>query len=133
MLIQSHCAKPTLGYVNGMPSKTCSLPDDTTLLWHHTRHLPAYELVCNWLLAVRIELVRICHLPSPAGGTIVVAHSGAHGLYLRLLSIECIAVRILLAAKLAISLNSIDLEYRVVLTIYVGIYTETKHVLVIVG
>jgi hypothetical protein len=30
-------------------------------------------------------------------------------------------------------LNSIDLEYRVVLTIYVGIYTETKHVLVIVG
>jgi hypothetical protein len=109
-----------------MPGETSSLPDDTTFLRHHIRHISTDQPVRNWFLAVSIELIRIGHLPGPARGAIVITHSGAHRLHFRLLGVECVSITILLATDIAIALYSVDLEDRVVLSVNLWVWFQVR-------
>lgn len=104
-----------------MSSKTGPLPNKPALARQQRRHFPAHELVADRLVAVRIELVCIAHLPRAAGAAVVVAHRPTLGLELPLGGAESIAVFILGAADFARAADSVDLEDGVIWAVDVGV------------
>lgn len=84
-------------------------------------------------MRVRVQLVLIGHLPSPACHTIIIRSSFCNSRILRLLCVESISIEILLATDLTSTLGSIGLEDSVVGAIDVRIDTETEEMLMIVG
>lgn len=83
-------------------------------------------------MTVWVQLVLIGHLPCPACYTVIIRCCFRNCLVLRLLGVECISVEVLFGSDFAGSLSGINLEYRVIGSIDVGIDTQTEEMLMVV-
>ena len=110
-----------------------SLPHQTALLRQQWRHLSRDQLVADRLLAIRVQLVLIAHVPRPRRVAVVIGHRLLRVRVLCLLREEGVAVVILFGSDLARALGGVDLEDRVVWTIDVRVDTETEEMLMVVG
>jgi hypothetical protein len=108
--------------------KASAIPNQTALLGHQARYFPRHELVRNGVLGMRIQLVRVRDVPSPAG--VVVANTSRHGLQSCLLRHERITVSVLFASYRRVASDSVDFEHCVVVTVDRGIETQTEQMLV---
>lgn len=118
--------------MHGMPCKSSPLPNKTTLLWQKRRHISADQFVRDGLVTVRIHLALIAHIPRPARGAIIVTHGLFHCLESGLLGIECVSILILCITNLSGTPSSVNLKDSVVGPIDVGIYAQTKEMLMVV-
>lgn len=62
----------TFSDVHSMASEASALPDQSTGLRKKRRDIAANKLIANRLLAVRVELVGVGHLPSARSRAVVV-------------------------------------------------------------
>jgi len=118
--------------VHGVAGETCALPHETALLGQQAGDFPADELVRDGFLAVRVQLVRVGHIPRPARGAVVIAHRRPRRRQLGLPRIEGVAVGVLFAPDLAFALHGVDFEDGVIRAVDVGVDAETEEVLVVV-
>jgi hypothetical protein len=116
-----------LGHMDGVSCKASAIPNQAALLWHQARHFPRHELVRHRVLGMRVQLVRVRNVPSPAG--VVVTDTSRHGLQSRLPGHERVTVSVLFASHRRVAGNSVDLEHCVVVTVDRGIKTQTEQVL----
>ena len=123
----------TLGYVDGVAGKASSLPDEGARLGEEPGNLSAHELVAGRLLAVGVNLACVAHIPRPHGGAVVVGLGLARGGELGALAVKGVAVLVLGAADGLVGGEGVDHEGGVVGPINVGVYTQAKEVLMIVG
>lgn len=119
--------------MNCVASESRSLPYQTSLFGEQAGHFSADELIRHRLLAVRVDLVRVGHLPRTAGRSIVIALRRTHRLHLGLFGVERVAIWILRTAHLAITLHCIHLEDGVLGSVDVGVYPQAEKMLVVVG
>ena len=83
-------------------------------------------------MAVRIQLVRISHLPGSRSDAVIIADRLLDFGVLGLLGKEGVSIEILLAANFTSPLDGIDLEDGVVGTVNIGVNSETEEMLVVV-
>ena len=119
--------------MNRVPRESRSLPYQAAFLGQQGRHLSADQLVAYRLVAVGIDLVRVCNLPRPASAAVVVGHGLLRGSVLCPMRIKGVAVLVLGASHLSCSAPSIDLEYCVFWSVDVWVYSHAEQMLVVVG
>jgi len=121
----------TSGDMHSMASKARALPHQSTLLGQQWGHVPAYQLIRHGLVAVRIELALVAHIPCSACGAVVVALGLLCRFEASLFGIEGVAVLVFGAADGSFAASCVYLEDGVVGAINVGIHTQTEEVLVV--
>lgn len=123
----------TLCNVYSVTSETRTLPYQRAFLRKEFGNFSAYELVADRLVAVRVELVGVDHVPSPRSNTIVVTDCLLNSRVLCSLGVEGISIKVLLAAHLTCTLRSVDLVDRVIWPIDIGVDPQTEKMLMIVS
>lgn len=118
--------------VHGVTSETCTLPHKTSRLREQLWNFPADQLVTCRLLAVRIDLAFVTHIPRPARCAIVIRCCLLRCAELCLFRIKCISVLVFGAADLTIAPRCIYHEYSVVWSVNVRVDAQTEKVLVVV-
>ena len=84
-------------------------------------------------MTVRVDFVRVSHLPSPARASVIVRHCLLRRRVLGLVRVKSIAVLVLGAAYLSRSSSGIDLKHCIRGPVNIGIYPHTEEMLVVVG
>lgn len=123
----------TFRNMNRMSRKPSPLPNQPSLLGQQSRHLPTHKLVTDRLPTVRIQLIRVRHLPRPATRAIIVRHRLRGRRILLLLGVERIPIFVLLAPDLSFPSHGIDLEDGVLRSVNVGVDTHAEEMLMVVG
>lgn len=100
----------TLRNMNGVASEASAFPNQTSLLGEQRRDLPADELVAYRVVTIRVELVCVGHVPSPARVAVIVSYALSDCFVLRLLRVKGIAIKILFAADFTFATGCVDLE-----------------------
>lgn len=104
-----------LGYMNSVPCKSSSVPDQTVLLGHQPRGFPRDDLVRHRVLGVRVELVGVRDVPS--SDRLVIAYTSSHCLQRRLLGHESVAISVGFASHWRVAGDGVYLEDRVLVTV----------------
>lgn len=92
---------PTLGNVNGVSRKPGPLPHQSPFLWQQGWDFPANKLIADWVVAVRVGFVGVCHFPRSAGATVIVGHRLLWRRILGFMRVKCIAILVLRATDLS--------------------------------
>lgn len=116
-----------------MSRESSTFPHQTILLRQQRRYLPAHQLIANGLLGIRVQLVRIRHLPRPTRVPIIITHRLDRVRELRLLGVEGITVGVLRRADSAGARDGIDLEDGVLVAVDLRVDAQTEQVLMVVG
>lgn len=111
----------TFRNMHSVPSKSSTLPHQTAFFRKQRRHFATDELVRHGFLRERVEFVGIRHLPRTGQRAVVIAETLAHGIDLRLLSVESVSVEILLGADWRLGRHGVGDEDRVARPVDVGV------------
>jgi hypothetical protein len=112
--------------MHSVPREACTLPHQASRLGQQLWHLSAHELVACGLLAVRVDLALVRHVPRPACGAVVVCGRLLGVAELRLLCVERVAVLVLCASDLAVAARCVDHEHGVVGAVDVRVDAQTE-------
>lgn len=118
--------------MHGVAGKASTLPHQATRLGQQTRNLSAHELVRDRLLAVRVKLGLVDHLPCTARSAVVVGLGLAAGAKLGLLGVEGVAVEVLGAANRSVAGDCVNHVDGVVCSVNHGVDAETEEMLMVV-
>jgi len=119
--------------VDCMSRKSSTFPDKTTFLGKQSWGLPRDEFITGELPRVWVDLVCIADIPSPSCRTLIIRQGFLHFSILCFIGIKGIPVFILGASYWRSAGSRIDLEYGILLTVYLGIETKAEKVLVVVS
>ena len=83
-------------------------------------------------MAVWVEFVSVCDIPSPAGASVVVGHGLFRSVIFRFVRIKCVSIAVFCAAYRAGASPGVDLEDGVLGTVDVRVHAQTEKMLMVV-